>query len=181
MWADPEVVRHIGGRPFSEEEVWHRLLRYAGHWAWFDYGFWAVEDRSTGAFLGELGFGQFHRDIAPPITVPECGWVFAPHAHGKGLATEGVSAAAGWADANFGALPTVCMIAPEHERSIRVARRCGWGHDATALYHGQERLVLTRQPNEAASTSGVTPTRRHSASIVASSASAMIPVRSSHP
>ena len=32
MWADPEVVRHIGGRTFSAEESWSRLLRYGGLW-----------------------------------------------------------------------------------------------------------------------------------------------------
>ena len=26
MWSDPEVVRFIGGRPATREEVWHRLL-----------------------------------------------------------------------------------------------------------------------------------------------------------
>jgi len=27
MWADPVVTRYIGGRPFTAEEVWTRLLR----------------------------------------------------------------------------------------------------------------------------------------------------------
>ena len=38
MWADPEVVRYIGARPYLREEVWARLLRYAGHWALLRYG-----------------------------------------------------------------------------------------------------------------------------------------------
>lgn len=38
MWADPEVTRYLGGRPFSEEEVWGRLLRYVGHWAIMGFG-----------------------------------------------------------------------------------------------------------------------------------------------
>jgi RimJ/RimL family protein N-acetyltransferase len=42
LWGDPDVTRHIGGRPFSGEEVWTRLLRYVGHWCWLGYGFWAV-------------------------------------------------------------------------------------------------------------------------------------------
>jgi RimJ/RimL family protein N-acetyltransferase len=35
MWGDPGVTRYIGGIPFSGEEVWTRMLRYAGHWTWF--------------------------------------------------------------------------------------------------------------------------------------------------
>lgn len=33
MWADPAVVRYVGGEPSSPEEAWSRLLRYAGLWA----------------------------------------------------------------------------------------------------------------------------------------------------
>ena len=38
MWSDPEVVRFIGGRPFTREEAWARLLRYVGHWTMLGYG-----------------------------------------------------------------------------------------------------------------------------------------------
>lgn len=30
LWSDPDVVRYIGGRVFSDEEIWQRLLRYRG-------------------------------------------------------------------------------------------------------------------------------------------------------
>ena len=61
MWADPEVTRYIGGRPFGVEEVWTRLLRYAGHWALLGYGYWAVIEKSSGRFVGEAGLADFHR------------------------------------------------------------------------------------------------------------------------
>ena len=65
MWADEVVTRYIGGRPFTEEEVWARLLRYVGHWALVGYGYWVLEEKATGAFVGEMGFGDFKRDIQP--------------------------------------------------------------------------------------------------------------------
>ena len=37
-WADPEVVRHIGGRPSTEEESWTRLLRNIALWPMLGYG-----------------------------------------------------------------------------------------------------------------------------------------------
>ena len=55
MWADPIVTRHIGGKPFSEEDTWTRLLRYAGHWLLLGFGYWAIEEKDTGSFVGELG------------------------------------------------------------------------------------------------------------------------------
>ena len=63
MWALPDVVRYIGGKPFSGEEVWSRVLRYAGHWQWMGFGFWALEEKATGSFAGDLGFAEFKREI----------------------------------------------------------------------------------------------------------------------
>jgi RimJ/RimL family protein N-acetyltransferase len=83
LWADPMVVRHIGGRPFSREESWTRLLRYAGHWALLGFGYWVVRERSSGRFVGEVGLADYRRDLVPAIEgTPEAGWVLAPWAHG---------------------------------------------------------------------------------------------------
>ena len=62
--------------------------------------------------------------------LPELGWVLATRVHGKGYATEAVRAAIAWGDANIrssgsGLGRTVCIIHPEHARSIRVAEKCG--------------------------------------------------------
>ena len=108
MWADPVVTRHIGGRPFTREEVWARLLRYRGHWAHLGYGFWLIEDKASGEFLGETGFAEFQRAILPPIEgTPEIGWVLATRAHGLGYATEAVRAAVAWGDKHFQGARTV--------------------------------------------------------------------------
>lgn len=136
MWGDPVVTRFTGGRAFSREETWARLLRYAGHWTWFGHGFWAVEDRDDGVYLGELGFADFRRDITPAIDVPEIGWSFAAAAHGRGLASEGVRAALAWADANLDATKTACIIDPDNIASIRVARRCGFSEVGPVRYKG---------------------------------------------
>jgi RimJ/RimL family protein N-acetyltransferase len=91
MWADPEVTRHIGGRPFTGEEVWTKLLRYVGHWSVLGFGYWVVRERATGRFVGEVGFADFKRDMIPSIAgVPEVGWVLAPWSRGRGFATEAV-------------------------------------------------------------------------------------------
>ena len=56
LWADPVVTRFISGVPQTAEESWSRLLRYAGHWLLLGFGYWAVEEKATGNFLGEVGF-----------------------------------------------------------------------------------------------------------------------------
>ncbi len=158
MWGDPIVTRHIGGRPFTPEEVWGRLHRYIGHWALLGFGYWALREKATGRYVGELGFADFRRPISPPFgDTPEAGWTLAPWAHGKGLATEGMLAALRWADASFGHRATGCMIHPENAASLRVAERCGYTQNASAVYHGEPSLIFRREPN-AASSSAAGPT-----------------------
>jgi RimJ/RimL family protein N-acetyltransferase len=146
MWAVPEVVRYIGGKPFTVEEVWARVLRYAGHWQWRGCGFWAREEKSTGVFAGDLGFAEFKRDIDPSIQgIPEIGWVLAPHAQGKGYATEAVRAIVAWGDHHFDQPRTVCLIHPENQPSLRVAEKCGYQQFHRTTYHGQPTIILERQ------------------------------------
>ena len=49
------IARFIGGRPYTREEVWARILRYVGHWTLKGYGFWAIEEKLSGDFIGEAG------------------------------------------------------------------------------------------------------------------------------
>ena len=54
MWANPEVTRYIGGIPSTRSECWDRLVRFAGNWALFGYGYWAVRETETGATSSPL-------------------------------------------------------------------------------------------------------------------------------
>jgi RimJ/RimL family protein N-acetyltransferase len=137
LWTDPDVVRFITGRPSTREEVWARLLRYAGHWLLLDFGYWAVFDKESGRFVGEIGFADFRRDISPALDEgPEAGWVLAPWAHGRGLATEAMRGAHAWREARFGKGRTVCIISPNNRASIRVAEKCGYREVGTREYRG---------------------------------------------
>jgi RimJ/RimL family protein N-acetyltransferase len=148
LWGDPATTRHIGGRPFTAEEVWTRLLRHLGHWALLGYGYWVVRERGTGRFVGEVGFADLHRALEPRLTAPEAGWVLAPWSHGRGYAGEAMIAAHAWLADRF-ADPdtrTVCIIAPDNAPSLRVAARLGYRELARATYHGDPAIVLERRP-----------------------------------
>jgi RimJ/RimL family protein N-acetyltransferase len=145
LWADPDVTRHINGNPSTPSETWTRLLRYAGHWTLLGFGYWAVEDKASGRFLGELGFADFRREIDPSLAgLPEIGWVLSPQVHGRGLATEGVRAALAWGDAHLGADRTFCIISPENRASIRVAEKTGYSEFMRAAYKGSPTIVFAR-------------------------------------
>jgi len=145
MWADPAVTRYIGGKPLTEEESWTKFIRYPGHWALMGFGYWAVEEKETGKFVGEIGFADFKREIEPSLKgVPEIGWVLVSEAQGKGYATEAVRAAVAWGDQHFGKVRTACIIHPENVASIRVAGKCGYGEPQKALCKGHETLMFVR-------------------------------------
>ncbi|GAC1388284.1 MAG: GNAT family N-acetyltransferase [Vulcanimicrobiaceae bacterium] len=146
MWADPRVFEHISGSASTREQSRARLLRYAGHWAMLDYGYWAVEERDSHAFVGDVGFGDYHREIEPSFNgVPELGWVLAPHAHGKGYATEAALAAIAWGQEHFADKPRIaCIIVPEHLASIRVAEKCDFALHTRTTYMDSPVLLYSR-------------------------------------
>ena len=144
MWGDASVVRHISGTPSTREECWARILRYAGLWPVKGYGFWAVVDKATGGFVGDVGLADFARDLSPPIyAAPEAGWVLSPKAQGKGYATEAMQAVLAWADAHLGT-PTMCMLDKDNAASVRVAEKCGYREFARATYKGSPTLIYRR-------------------------------------
>lgn len=145
LWGDPIVTRFIGGRPSTREETWARLLRYAGLWALLGFGYWAVEDRADGGFIGDIGFADFKRDISPSMDgLLEIGWVLSPRVHGKGYATEAVAAALAWGDARFGKTPTVCIIDPDNLASIGVALKSGYSEIARTTFRGDPTIMYRR-------------------------------------
>ncbi|MEQ8355462.1 MAG: GNAT family N-acetyltransferase [Kiloniellaceae bacterium] len=149
LWNDINVTHFITGKASTPAESWSRLLRYAGHWALLGYGFWAVEERATGRFVGDVGLADFKRDIRPDFGgAPEVGWVLATWAHGKGYATEAVTAALHWSTTNRRTQRHVCMIDPENAASRRVAEKCGFAPFAETTYL-ESAVVLMERLGEA--------------------------------
>ena len=145
MWSDSDVTRFIGGRPFTREETWARLLRYIGHWQMLDYGYWVVIERETGRYIGEVGFADYQRDLGLLSNgAPEAGWALVPDVHGKGYATEAVLAATRWADRRWPNGRTICLIDPENALSLRVAQKCGYVPMQQVTHRGMESMVCER-------------------------------------
>ena len=149
MWGNAEVTRFIGGKPSTSEEAWARLLRHIGHWRAMGYGYWVVETLDQGLYVGEVGFGNFRREMVPPLgDAPEAGWVLVPRAHGKGYAFEAASAALAWRDTALPSGETVCIINPEHTVSLRLADKLGFRNAVNGVYHGNTLRILRREARQ---------------------------------
>jgi RimJ/RimL family protein N-acetyltransferase len=144
--ADPAMVVHLGGSPFSREDTWRKILASPGLWALLGYGYWVAERREDGAYLGQIGFADFKRDMSPNIeNLPEMGWIMAREAQGQGLATEAVLAALAWADEALGRREIVAIIGHDNLASIRVAEKGGFSLREEAVYKA-EPILLFRRP-----------------------------------
>ncbi|KQV43332.1 MULTISPECIES: GNAT family N-acetyltransferase [unclassified Rhizobium] len=145
LFADPQVTRFIGGVPFSREQSWTRFLRQVGMWHYFGFGFLALQDKETGQLIGEAGFHDLHRVITPSLEGKmETGWALSPAAHGKGYATEAVSAMLRWGDQYHPALKKACIIDIENVASIRVATKLRFHEVRRTTYHGANVILFER-------------------------------------
>lgn len=125
MWADPRVTTFIGGEPRPRPLAWAKFGQAVAMDGLLGYGKWAVVDAAGGAFFGICGFADYQRGIAELDGCPECGWAFVAECWGRGIASEAVGAAVGWAD-RAGIAETRCMIDRANIASARVAERCGY-------------------------------------------------------
>lgn len=166
MWSDPRVTRFIGGIPATEQQTWARILAYLGHWTLMGFGYWALEERATGRFAGELGFAEFRREITPSIRAwPEIGWALAPSMQRRGYAREAIAAVLAWGDANLASERTVCIISPENTRSLRLAEHFGYRRLERTRYLDEPVHLMSRDRPQ-----GFNSTRIDSTSSSASSA-----------
>jgi RimJ/RimL family protein N-acetyltransferase len=147
MWSDPVITRYTIGNPAPPAQTWKRILAYRGHWALLGFGYWAVEEKATARYIGDVGFAEHKRDIQPPIEgIPELGWALISQAHGKGYATEASRAAVAWGDGHFGPAPTVCIIHQENRPSFRVADKLGYREVRRTSNDAGVSVVLARSP-----------------------------------
>lgn len=125
MFTEPQVTQFIGGA-LSRTDAWARLLRDVGHWALEGFGQFVIEERTTGAFVGKIGFAKYKRDLGPNVeTETECTWTLRTAYHGMGFAKEAAMATHHWYDAHI-AGPTACMITEANTASLHLAASAGY-------------------------------------------------------
>lgn len=122
---ETDASRFVGG-PRKPHQTWRGLAMMAGHWQLRGYGFWGVEEKATGTYLGRVGLwfphGWKEREI---------GWTLMPAATGKGYATEAALAARAYAYDVLGWDTAISQIDPANEASKKVARRLGATFETT--------------------------------------------------
>ena len=126
MNADPEVRRYLGPLlTFEQASAW--VLNLQDDLDRYGFGFWALEVRASGEFIGFTGLDIVEEEM--PVTGVEIGWRLARSAWGHGYATEAARAALEY---GFGILTLpeiVAVTIAANLRSQAVMRRIGMTSD----------------------------------------------------
>ena len=121
--ADSEVMRYFPA-PFSRSKSDAMIDRMEAHHDAHGFGFWAVEHRQTGEFMGLIGLSipKFQAHFTPTV---EVGWRLAQPFWGHGYATEGARASLDYGFNTLKLPEIVAFTATINHRSIAVMKRLG--------------------------------------------------------
>lgn len=135
-----DASKFVGG-PKRPDETWRTLAMLLGHWHMRGYGFWAIDEKETGAYVGRAGLW-----FPEGWPEPEIGWTLMNHATGKGYATEAALAARAYAYDVLGWATAISLIDPANAGSIAVAERLGAEFDYSYEHPEYGTMHIWRHP-----------------------------------
>ncbi len=118
--ADERTVKFMDGKVQDRALAGRNMASVIGHWKIRGYGFFSVESKETGEWLGRVG--PWYPEGWPE---PEIGWTISPDHWGKGYATEAGRATLAFAFDTLGWTRVIHVILTGNEPSIAVAKKLG--------------------------------------------------------
>lgn len=98
------------------------------------WGFWALEEKSSGKFIGFTGLHIPSHDL-PFSPCVEIGWRLSPDYWGKGLVTEAAETALNIAFTQLNLEEIVAFAVQDNTRSIAVMKRLAMVKDPNPFFH----------------------------------------------
>lgn len=125
----------------SQADAFIQFCAEIGHWQIRGYGFWAVEEKATGAYCGQVGCW-----FPDGWAEKEIGWLIWAEHEGKGFAYEAALRARQYAYETLGWTEAVSCISEGNIRSIRLAERMGAVFERHHRRVGLPDQVIYRHP-----------------------------------
>lgn len=152
IMVDPEVGQWLGG-PFSRDQAYDRVVRFATSLEETGLGRLAMERRSDGRMIGHCGLAPTPEGPGVPQGL-EIGWALAPEAWGSGYATEAAHAVIADGFARFDAPEILAFTGTMNLRSQAVMQRLGmtrrpdrdFDHPLLAKDHPLRRHIVYSAP-----------------------------------
>jgi len=118
--ADENTVRFLGTKPMNRIEAWRNMAAAVGHWTIRGYGFFSLEHKETGQWVGRVG--PWYPEGWP---APEVGWTISPKHWRNGYASEAARAAIDFAFHTLGWDSLIHCILEGNVASMGVAEKVG--------------------------------------------------------
>jgi RimJ/RimL family protein N-acetyltransferase len=129
LLADPDVMRYVeDGQPKDRDVAEKALNSIIAHWERHGFGRWAVEEKSTGHFIGFGGLRSLHG-------TPEVVYHMAPAHWGKGYGTELGRAALDFGFNDRGFDRVVAIAKPDNAASVHVMEKLGMKFQQRTSYN----------------------------------------------
>ncbi|MFE3761279.1 GNAT family N-acetyltransferase [Streptomyces sp. NPDC059104] len=161
MNADPEVREHLG-ELLTRRQSDSVVARMRADFDARGFGWWALEARETGEFLGRAGLDTV--DEGMPFTGVDVGWRLVRSAWGHGYATEAARACLSFGFETLGLPEIIATTTVGNLRSRAVMRRIGMTRDSADDFEDPSvpegplrRCVLYRTRPESKRTGGGPP------------------------
>ena len=123
LYCDPDVIRFIPDAPRSYAETRQELEWHMnGHPRHPELGLWATIDKQTGRFIGRCGLLPWTIEQRDEV---EVAYLLGKQYWGQGLGTEVAQAIVAYAFEYLQLQRLICMIFPDNQASIGVARKIG--------------------------------------------------------
>jgi RimJ/RimL family protein N-acetyltransferase len=131
--ADPEVMRYLGGKPYTRAQSEQQMRGFLEHWDEHGFGLWAVDHVDDDRFIGFIGLST--HTWFPGV---EVGWRLDREYWSRGLATEGAAESLRFGFEELGLDRIVSIHQPANVASRRVMEKNGLTFDLeTVLPHSQ--------------------------------------------
>jgi RimJ/RimL family protein N-acetyltransferase len=118
--ADENTVRFLGTPPMSRALAWRSMATVIGHWSIRGYGFFSLEHKETGAWVGRVG--PWNPEGWPS---PEIGWTISRDHLRQGYAIEAARASLDFVYNELGWTSVIHVILEGNVASIAVAEKLG--------------------------------------------------------
>lgn len=119
FFDDEEKSRYFGGRKNSDD-AWRHMALMIGHWQLKGFGYWAVEELDTGAFVGCVGLWK-----SPDWPELELGYWIDDRQQRRGFAEEAALACIEYARETLQSPSLVSYIDPANVASLKLAGKLG--------------------------------------------------------
>jgi RimJ/RimL family protein N-acetyltransferase len=135
--ADPEVMRYMGGKTFTRDEVEARIARFRHVFELDGIGQFAVERKQDRVVLGRCGILVWESEPWKPVaraetdkpTETEIGYLLGRPHWGRGYATEAATAVRDYALTELGEERLIALIMHGNVASQRVGEKLGMAYE----------------------------------------------------